>query len=79
MEKSTTGETITYRVRLSPEFEELCRDWDLETCRRMAIYFSQLAHQLQMRVQVADADREYRRPGKHPLRCVVPIDVRASN
>ncbi len=72
-------ETTKYRVQLSPEYDDLCRDWDLETCRRMALYFSQFAHQLEMRVRIADADREYRRPGKHPLRCVVPGAVRASN
>lgn len=72
-------ETIRYRVKLAPEFREICEGWDLETCRRMSVYFSQLAHQLNMLVKVADADREYRRPGKHPLRCVVSQKVRESN
>ena len=78
-ERVMNGECITYRVKLSPDFEKMAQNWDLETSRRMANYFADFAHQLQLRVKIAEADREYRHPGKHPLRCVVPADVRQRN
>ena len=43
------------RVKLSPEFEELAKDWNAEKCLRMAAHFKRFAHQLEMKgtIQVA--------------------------
>lgn len=62
---------LAFRVKLSPQFEEMAEDWGAEKCLKMARYFANLARQLELRGKIAISDRG-RRP-RHPMR---PLCVR---
>lgn len=58
-----------FRVKLSPEFEQLAHGWGPGKCLRMARYFADFARQLEMRgrIALADQNRSKPRPSMRPL------------
>lgn len=53
---------VVFRVSLSPQFRAMAEHWSAEKCLRMAKHFGRLAHQLQLRGDIAIADAAHKLP-----------------